>query len=175
MDSAFFFLALAGMGVAYYAWQRWLMHREIMSAVTEKAHSLQQLLDVTNKRVADLEDEISCRDDEDEEFLTHPLDYDEEDSSVVPLNSIIEALKAVDHDLRKHERDSRFYLRLLKQLCLMTGTNTLYIDPAFGTQALLNTDDVSVDSTGFHLIPEPMRPHYIDDGMSSDDGAEFDD
>jgi len=58
----------------------------------------------------------------------------------------------LEKECDRHERDSKFYMRLLIQLAMMNG-GSISIDPKYGTFAVEYAGDFEINSTGFHLKP----------------------
>ncbi len=65
-------------------------------------------------------------------------------------NSISEQVIALEQECNRHQRDSRFYKRLLVQIAMQNG-GSIKIDPAFGDAAITFDGALMIDSTGFHL------------------------
>ena len=59
-------------------------------------------------------------------------------------------IKALEDECARHERDSKFYARLLIQLAMMNG-GSIKIDPAFGIAAVDFTGCFEINNTGFHI------------------------
>lgn len=67
---------------------------------------------------------------------------------------ISDQIIALEEQCARHERDSKFYMRLLIQIALMNG-GSIKIDPAYGDEAINGRYSFEINSTGFHLLKPP--------------------